>query len=88
MRYGTVPIVRETGGLKDTVAPFNKYTGEGNGFSFINYSADELWSIISMARDTYENKTQWNSIARQGMAKDYSWQEAAKKYANLYDSLS
>ena len=88
MRYGTVPIVRETGGLKDTVAPFNKYTGEGNGFSFINYSADELWSIISMARDTYENKTQWNSIARQGMAKDYSWQEAAKKYANLHDSLS
>ena len=88
MRYGTVPIVRETGGLKDTVIPFNKYTGEGTGFSFTNYNADELWSIIRLARETYKDKTIWNSIARQGMAKDYSWQEAAKQYASLYKSLT
>lgn len=87
MRYGTVPIVRETGGLKDTVIPYNKYTGEGTGFSFSEYNADELWSIICIARETYENKAQWNSIARQSMAKDYSWQEAAKQYAKLYDDL-
>ena len=87
MRYGTVPLVRETGGLKDTVIPYNKYTGEGTGFSFKNYDAEELWSIISMARDTYENKTQWNSIARQGMAKDYSWPKAATQYADLYNAL-
>jgi starch synthase len=88
MRYGTVPIVRETGGLKDTVIPFNKYIGEGSGFSFTNYNADELWSMICMAKDTYKDKAKWNSIARQGMAKDYSWQEAAKQYASLYDSLA
>lgn len=89
MRYGTVPIVRETGGLKDTVIPYNKYTGEGTGFSFRNYSADELWSIICMAKEVYDDDNpQWNSIAAQGMAKDYSWQEAAKKYADLYDSLT
>lgn len=87
MRYGTVPIVRETGGLKDTVIPFNKYSGEGTGFSFTNYNADELWSIICMAKETYKDKTKWNSIARQGMAKDYSWLEAAKQYADLYKTL-
>lgn len=87
MRYGTVPIVRETGGLKDTVIPFNKYSGEGTGFSFMNYNADELWSIICLARETYKDKTKWNSIARQGMAKDYSWLEAAKQYADLYKTL-
>lgn len=87
MRYGTVPIVRETGGLKDTVIPFNKYSGEGTGFSFTNYNADELWSIICMAKETYKDQTKWNSIARQGMAKDYSWLEAAKQYADLYKTL-
>lgn len=87
MRYGTVPIVRETGGLKDTVIPYNKYTGEGTGFSFRNYSAEELWLVISLAKETYEDKEQWNNIIKQGMAKDFSWQEAAKQYAKLYDNL-
>lgn len=87
MRYGTVPLVRETGGLKDTVIPFNKYIGLGTGFSFRNYDTEELWLTISAAREAYNNKTQWNSIARQAMAKDYSWQEAAKHYATLYDTI-
>lgn len=88
MRYGTVPIVRETGGLKDTVIPYNKYTGEGTGFSFKNYNSNELWKVTCLAKEAYEDKRQWNSIARQGMAKDYSWQEAAKQYAKLYEALT
>lgn len=87
MKYGTLPIVRETGGLKDTVTPYNKYTGEGTGFSFMSYNADELWKVICMAQEVYESKSQWNSIVRQAMAKDFSWQEAAKQYAKLYDFL-
>lgn len=87
MRYGTVPIVRETGGLVDTVIPYNKYTSQGTGFSFRNYNGDELWSAISYAMEIHQDRRVWNSIIRQGMAKDFSWQEAAKKYANLYSKL-
>lgn len=87
MRYGTVPIVRETGGLRDTVIPYNMYNGVGTGFSFKNYDADEMWSIICYAKEIYHNRTQWNSIERQGMATDFSWQEAGKLYSDLYMSL-
>ncbi|NMB42559.1 MAG: glycogen synthase GlgA [Clostridiales bacterium] len=87
MRYGTLPIVRETGGLKDTVIPYNQYTGEGTGFSFINYNGAELWDAIWLAKTVYESKTDWNNIVRQAMAKDFSWEKSAKRYADLYNSL-
>lgn len=64
MRYGAVPIVRETGGLKETVIPFNEYSGEGTGFSFKNYDAEEMWNAIQYAREIYNDRTVWNSIAR------------------------
>lgn len=87
MRYGTVPIVRETGGLKDTVTPYNIFTQEGTGFSFRNYNADEMWDAIWAAKKVYDNKAEWNNIARSGMAQDFSWESAAKKYAELYSKL-
>ena len=87
MRYGTVPIVRETGGLKDTVIPYNQYTGQGTGFSFKNYNADEMWDQIWYASQVYKDKTEWNNIARQAMLEDFSWQSSAEKYAQLYSNL-
>ena len=68
MRYGAVPIVRETGGLRDTVEPYNMYTGEGTGFSFRNFNVDEMWNTILFAEETYKNRKAWNRIVRQGMA--------------------
>ena len=88
MRYGCLPIVRETGGLKDTVAPFNKYTKEGTGFSFANYNAHELKEQINKAYDLYTNdKKTWDSVVVQAMQKDYSWKQSAKEYRKLYSSL-
>ena len=87
MRYGTVPIVRETGGLKDTVIPYNKVTQEGTGFSFKNYNADEMWDTIWAAKEVFEDKVKWNNVARRAMAQDFSWESAAEKYAELYSKL-
>ncbi|MCQ2553741.1 MAG: glycogen synthase GlgA [Clostridia bacterium] len=88
MRYGSLPIVRETGGLKDTVMPFNKFTKEGTGFSFSNYNAHELKTKIEEAADLYLNdKETWDSLVKQAMEKDYSWKQAAKEYRKLYASL-
>ncbi|MGI6525883.1 MAG: glycogen synthase GlgA [Caldicoprobacterales bacterium] len=87
MRYGAVPIVRETGGLRDTVEPYNMYTGEGTGFSFRNFNVDEMWNTILFAEETYKNRKAWNRIVRQGMARDFSWREAAQKYAKIYSGL-
>lgn len=84
MRYGTVPIVRETGGLKDSVKPYNRFTGEGNGFSFANYSSRELLNAIQYAVDCYHNKKTWNNIMRNAMLTDFSWDVSAGHYANLY----
>lgn len=89
LRYGTVPIVRETGGLKDTVIPYNEYTGEGTGFSFANYNADEMMNIIWYAMDIYYNrKDEWNNIIDNGMAADYSWNVSADKYIKMYQDLT
>lgn len=89
LRYGTVPIVRETGGLKDTVIPYNEYTGEGTGFSFANYNADEMMNTIWYAMDIYYNrKDEWNNIIDNGMAADYSWNVSADKYINMYQNLT
>ena len=85
LRYGTVPIVRETGGLKDTVEPYNEFGNSGTGFSFTNYNAHEMLSIIRYAENIYYNKKrEWNKIIDRGMAKDFSWNNSAKKYEELY----
>lgn len=87
-RYGTVPIVRETGGLKDTVESFNEYENKGTGFSFANYNGDEMLDIINYSKHIYfDKKRQWNQMVDRGMAQDYSWTTSQNKYENLYNYL-
>ena len=89
MRYGTLPIVRETGGLKDTVKPYNRFTGEGNGFSFTNYNAHDMLHVIREAVDMYRNdRGTFLDIARRDMCGSYGWDESAKKYVELYCQLT
>ncbi len=86
LRYGTVPIVRETGGLRDTVIPYNEYDDSGTGFSFANYNAHEMLDTIRYAFDIFkQKKRQWNKIIDRAMATDYSWETSAKKYQEMYD---
>lgn len=88
LKYGTVPIVRETGGLKDTITPYNEYNNTGNGFSFAPYNANDLFYVTEYAYNTFKNnKTAWNAIARRAMKCDYSWEVSAKKYLTLYKTL-
>lgn len=88
LRYGTVPIVRETGGLKDTVEPYNEYESTGTGFSFANYNAHEMMNTINYAKHVFYNKKrEWNKIVDRGMLRDFSWTSSAKKYQKLYDGL-
>ncbi len=88
LRYGTVPIVRETGGLKDTVQPYNEYESSGTGFSFTNYNAHEMLGTIYYAEKIYyEKKREWNKIIDRAMAADFSWNTSAKKYQEMYDWL-
>ncbi len=88
LRYGTVPIVRETGGLKDTVEAYNEYENTGTGFSFANYNAHEMLDTIRYAMHIYYNKKRdWNKIIDRGMAKDFSWKSSAKEYESLYDDM-
>ena len=85
MRYGTVPIVRETGGLKDTVAPYNKNTNDGNGFTFDRYDAGLLLDAINRAKTLYfNNRWCWDEMVQRDMAKDVSWENSAKQYKDLY----
>ncbi len=88
LRYGTLPIVRETGGLKDTVEPFNEYEGTGTGFSFANYNANEMLGTIRYAESVYYNmKRDWNKMIERAMEQDFSWNNSAKKYEELYSWL-
>lgn len=88
LRYGTVPIVRETGGLKDTVMAYNEYENTGTGFSFSNYNAHEMLKIVRYAKLVYyERRRDWNRIVDRGMAQDFSWHTSALKYQELYDWL-
>ena len=88
LRYGTVPIVRETGGLKDTVEPYNEYESTGTGFSFVNYNAHEMLGAIRYAEKIYyDKKREWNKIVDRAMAADFSWHVSAKKYQEMYDWL-
>ena len=87
MRYGNIPIVRETGGLKDTVIQYNKLTGEGTGFTFKTYNAYDMLDAINRAIAVYDNAAEWRQIMKNAMERDYSWQEQSKKYIALYNSL-
>ena len=87
LRYGALPIVRETGGLKDTVTPYNEYTGEGNGFSFKNYSYIELKDTIDKALKVYKNEKIWQRLIVQSMNSDNSWKKSAMEYKNMYEEL-
>lgn len=85
MRYGTLPIVRETGGLKDTVQPYNEFTGEGTGFSFTNFNGDEMGdAVFRAARLFWDNRGAWDQLVTQAMSQDFSWTRSADKYLDLY----
>ncbi len=87
LRYGTLPIVRETGGLKDSVIPYNEYELKGNGFSFTNYNAHDMMYVIKYALRIYRFKIHWNELVKEAMSSDYSWLSSAKKYSDLYRKL-
>ena len=88
LRYGTLPIVRETGGLKDTVVPYNEYEGTGTGFSFVNYNAHEMLSTIRYAESIYyDKKREWNKMIDRAMAADFSWNNSARQYEEMYNWL-
>ena len=84
MAYGTIPIVRETGGLKDTVIPYNEFTGEGNGFSFYPAEAHDMIYTIRRALGFFADKPVWKKLVKNAMKEDFSWTESAKKYEELY----
>ena len=89
MRYGTLPIVRETGGLKDTVQPYNEYENKGTGFSFADYNAHDMLHVIKYANDVFKNhKDRWQEMMDRAMREDFSWNASARKYEKLYDKLS
>lgn len=87
MRYGAIPIVRETGGLKDTVTPYNQYTGEGNGFSFTNYNAHEMFFTLQKAITLYQDKSIWNNLIINAMNTDNSWKKSAQDYMRIFNGL-
>ena len=88
MRYGTVPIVRETGGLKDTVFPYNKFTGEGRGFTFTDINANDMLWVIREAVDLYyNNKEAWRGLQKEGMTADFSWDHSAQQYLDIYQRI-
>ena len=88
LRYGTLPIVRETGGLKDTVEPYNEYEKTGTGFSFAKYNAHEMLDRVRYAQAIFQDKKRdWNKIVERAMNADFSWKASAKKYEDMYDEL-
>jgi len=87
LNYGTIPVVRETGGLADTVKKFNDKSKEGTGFMFAKYNANEFFSEIKRALKVYNDKDTWNKIVRSGMKEDFSWHSSAKKYIDLYKTI-
>ena len=88
MSYGTLPLVRETGGLKDTVQPYNEFTGEGNGFSFTNYNAHDMLHVIEYAVGLYQNKDLWQQLMKNAMKSKFDWDTQADKYLALYREIS
>ena len=89
LRYGAIPIVRETGGFKDTVEAYDEFKHTGNGFSFRNYNAYEMLNTISYAKDIYEHdRESWNKLIENAMKKDYSWGHSALEYQRVYETIS
>jgi len=88
LRYGTIPVIRQIGGLKDTVIPYNKYTGEGNGFGFLNYNAHEFLFTIKDALDIYKNEAQWQLLIKHAMKSDNSWKSSSEAYLDIYHMLA
>ena len=88
MRYGTVPVVRETGGLKDTVLPYNAETNEGNGFTFDRYTPDNLLQAVNEAKGLFfGDRPRWDAMVKRNMEKDVSWEQSAKQYLDFYKEL-
>ena len=88
MRYGTLPLVRETGGLKDTVQPYNEYTKEGCGFSFANFNSWDLYNTLCLAAKVfYDRPNDWREMVHSAMSKDVSWEHSAQDYINIYEAL-
>lgn len=87
LKYGTIPIVRRTGGLKDTIIPFNQYTLKGNGFGFENYDSRDMAHVIDLALNVYKDKKIWKTLVKRGMEEDFSWTKSALKYIDLYKKL-
>ena len=87
LKYGSIPIIHETGGLKDTIMFYSKYTGNGNGFSFNNYSSEELLDAVNRALDLYKDKASWKKLVRNAMGSNNSWENSAKNYMNLYNNI-
>ncbi len=87
LRYGSLPVVRETGGLRDTVQPYNEHTGEGNGFTFTNYNAHDLLHVLKEAVSLYQQRTTWSKLVKNAMKADFSWYKSAQKYQDLYREL-
>ena len=87
LRYGAIPIVRETGGLKDTIIPYNQYNGIGNGFGFRNFNSNELMNITEYAISVYLDKNSWNKIIKQAMESNNSWEKSANQYKWLYEEV-
>ncbi len=86
LRYGTIPIVRETGGLKDTVKPYNEYDGSGTGFSFANYNGDEMLGVINYSKSVYyDHRGEWDKMVKRGMEADFSWNSSARQYEGMYN---
>lgn len=89
LRYGTLPLVRETGGLKDTVEPYNEYSNTGTGFTFTNYNAEDMLSVINYAKHVYfDTPEKWNEMVKRGMQKDFSWNASALQYEGMYNWLT
>ena len=89
MRYGTLPLVRETGGLKDTVIPYNKYDGTGTGFSFSDVNAHDMLYVLREAVELYHtNKEAWNGLVHNAMTADFGWSRSAKEYTKIYQQIT
>ena len=86
-RYGTVPVVREVGGLYDTIKPYNPETGKGNGLTFVSYNAHEMLYEIQKAVNLYSDKEQWKRLVENAMSADFSWKNSALQYIKMYNTL-
>ena len=87
LRYGTLPIARETGGLRDTVLAYNEFTGDGNGFTFLNYNAHDMLHAIRRAVEGYQDKAGWQVLVKRAMDSDNSWGKSANEYIRMYKEV-